>query len=103
MPNPVLADLQTEVAATVGAMQSATVFINGTAARLEAAVLAALANGATAEELAPITAEISAMKSERDNLASAIAANDDVADEPVDDPNDPTDPANPVDPNLRKK
>jgi len=76
MPNPILGELTAEVAATVGVMQSATVFINGSAARLEAAVQAAIANGATAEELAPVVEEISAMKSERDSLATAIDTND---------------------------
>lgn len=75
MANPILNDLATQVTATVGVMQSAETFINGTAARVQAAVDAALLNGATAAELAPVQAEIDAMKTESGNLAAAIAAN----------------------------
>ena len=82
MASPILGELTAEVTATVGVMQSATVFINGTAARLEAAVQKAIANGATAEELAPVVEEISALKSERDSLAAAIDLNDGVEPEP---------------------
>jgi hypothetical protein len=89
----VLTDLSAEVAATVGVMESATTFIDGSAARLEAAVLKALENGATAEQLAPITAEVSALKAQREELAASIA--NQPTDIPVDpnqpnpDPNDP--------------
>lgn len=75
MANPVLADLQAEVEHTVGVVNSAVTFINGVAARIEAAVQAALANGATAAELAPVTDEVTALKAASDSLANAIAAN----------------------------
>jgi hypothetical protein len=61
-PTPVVLDeLKQEVSDTIGVMESARVFINGESARMDAAVAAALANGATAEQLAPITDEVAAM------------------------------------------
>jgi hypothetical protein len=75
MANPVLAELQAEVARDTDVMSSATALINGFAARLDEAVAAALANGATAEELAPITDEVAALKAGADDLAGAVAAN----------------------------
>ena len=56
MPDPqVLTDLATAVAGAKGAMESATTLINGIAAKVQAAVDAALANGATAAQLAPVS------------------------------------------------
>lgn len=45
-------------------------FINATAAKLEDAVNNALANGATAEQLVPVTAEISTMRKQCSEIAS---------------------------------
>jgi hypothetical protein len=73
--NQVLDELKQEVTDTVGVMESAKVFIDGSNARMQTAVDSALANGATAEQLAPVTDEIAAMKAERDALAASIAAN----------------------------
>lgn len=73
MVNPVLADLATSVTNTVGVMQSATTLINGISARLAAAIAAALANGATAEELAPVQAEKDALDAGAAALAQAVA------------------------------
>lgn len=56
-------------------VDSAVLFINGSAARLDAAVQAALANGATAAELQPLVDEINLQKSKAQTLAEAIAAN----------------------------
>lgn len=75
MANPVLDQLKKEVEADVTVMGSATKLINGFAARLQAAVDAALANGATAEELAPVTDEIAALNAGSSELATAISAN----------------------------
>ena len=58
-----------------GIEDSAIAFINGEAARLQAAVDAALANGATAEQIVPITDEVEALKVKSDALAAALAAN----------------------------
>ncbi len=72
------ADLQPlidKVHAAEGIDESATTFILGESARLQAAVDAALANGATAEQLIPITDEVAALKVKSDALAAALAAN----------------------------
>ena len=71
----VLADLQAAVDKNTEVIGSAVVLINGIAARLQAAVDAALANGATAAELAPVTAEVKALNDNADALAAAVQAN----------------------------
>ena len=71
----VLDDLAAQVKKNTDAEAAATVVINGIAARLQAAVDAALANGATAAELAPVTDEITALNASADTLSAAIVAN----------------------------
>jgi len=71
----VLDSLAAEVTQDTDVMSSAATFINGSQARLEAAVKEALANGATAEQLAPVQAEVDALKARREELAAAVAAN----------------------------
>ena len=73
--SPVLANIVTEVTEAKGAMSSATLAITGFAARQQAAIDAALELGATAEELAPIQAEVDALSATTDALAAAIASN----------------------------
>lgn len=73
--HPVIDALVAEVTADTGVMTSATLLINGFAARMDAAVQAALAGGATAEQLKPVTDEVAALKAGRDALAAAVAAN----------------------------
>lgn len=73
--NPVLDALAAEVTNDVTVMGSATILINGFAARTQAAIDAALANGATAEQLAPVQAEVDALKAGSADLATAVAAN----------------------------
>jgi hypothetical protein len=75
MPNPILAALEAEVAEATTVMGSAVTLINGFAKRVQDAVDAAIANGATAEELAPIQAEIDALNTAGEALAAAIVAN----------------------------
>jgi hypothetical protein len=75
MPAQVLADLEAAVTKTKTVEDSAVTLINGIAARIQAAVNAALANGATAEELAPVTAEVANLNSAADALAAAVQAN----------------------------
>jgi len=75
MPAQVLLDLKDQVTKTTEVDESAVVLINGIADRITAAVAAAIANGATAEELAPVTDEVSALKKASDDLAAAVAAN----------------------------
>jgi hypothetical protein len=74
-PSPVLANLEAAVANTVGVEASAIAALNGVAARIQAAVDAALANGATEAELAPVQAEVDAMNASAVALAAAVAAN----------------------------
>ncbi len=76
MPQPpVLDDLASSVTAATTVMGSATTLINGIAARVQAAVDAAIANGATAEQLAPVQAEADALKAASSELATAVQAN----------------------------
>lgn len=56
-------------------VQSAILFVNGTADRIQAAVNEALANGATEAQLQPLVAEIANQKARTDELAAAILAN----------------------------
>lgn len=72
---PVLDDLAAQVTATVGVEASAVAALNGVAARVQAAVDAALLNGATAAQLAPVTDEVNSLKGSADALAAAVAAN----------------------------
>jgi len=75
MSNPTLDNLKAAVTAAQGAMESATVLINGFAARIQAAVDAALAGGASAADLAPVQTEIDAINADATALAAAVAAN----------------------------
>ena len=77
-----LDDLAKQVQANTDAEASAVLFINGEAARIQAAVDKALAGGATAAELAPIQAEIDAMKASADALGAAVVANTPAASAP---------------------
>ncbi len=70
-----LVDLVSEVNETVGVIDSAVALINGFAARLATAVADALANGATPDELAPLTALKDQLAAEKAALAAAVAAN----------------------------
>jgi len=67
--------LTQQVTKTTDVIKAAKQTINGITARVEAAVAAALANGATAEELAPVTDEIALLKTNTDDLAVAVEAN----------------------------
>lgn len=75
MSSPILSALEAEVTEATTVMASATALINGFAARVQTAVDAALANGATADELAPVQAEIDALNAAGEALASAVVAN----------------------------
>ncbi len=75
MSNPVLAELEAAVAQATSVEASATALINGFAARLTAAIEAAIGNGATEAELAPVTAEVDALKAASDALSQAVLAN----------------------------
>jgi len=70
-----LAPLIAQIEATDTVLDSAVAFINGQAARIQAAVDAALAIGATAAQLQPVQDEVTAMKAKADAVAAAIVAN----------------------------
>ena len=74
-PSPILSNLEQEVTKATTVMASATSLINGIAARVQAAVEAAIANGATEAELAPVQAEADALRAAADDLAAAVEAN----------------------------
>jgi hypothetical protein len=74
MPSPILDQLTAQVTETTGVEQSAIVFIGGIQARIDAAVAAALENGATAEQLQPVSDLSTAMETQTQALAAAIAA-----------------------------
>lgn len=75
MANPTLDALAAQVQANVEVEASALLLINGFADRVQAAVALALANGATATELAPVQAEVDALKASATKLSEAVAAN----------------------------
>lgn len=71
----VIDDLTAQVTANTTVVESAITLINGIQGRIDAAVTAAIANGATAEQLAPLADLSTALKSEDDKLAAAVTAN----------------------------
>jgi hypothetical protein len=75
MANPVLDQLNQQVTNTVDVEKAAALALNGVAGRIAAAVHQAMANGATAEELAPVTDEVSNLRQSADALGAAVAAN----------------------------
>ena len=75
MANAALETLKAQIQKTTEVEASAVKLINGIAERVQKAVEAATANGATAEELAPVQAEADSLKASADMLAGAVLAN----------------------------
>jgi len=75
VPNPVLEQLRQQVEQSIQVEASAVTLINGIADRIKAAVDAAIANGATEAELAPVRDEVTALTASSDALSAAVAAN----------------------------
>lgn len=75
MSNSTIEDVRDTVSRATTIVTSAAALIRGFNDRLRAAVEAALANGATAEELAPVQAEIDAFDVAAGELASAVSEN----------------------------
>jgi hypothetical protein len=71
----ILTDLDAAITKATTVQASAALLIRGIPTRLQAAVDAALANGATADELAPVQAEIDALTTAADDLAAAVTEN----------------------------
>jgi hypothetical protein len=70
-----IAELQSDVAALTTTVGSAVALIDGFAAQLAAAQSAALAAGATPEELSVLTALHASISAQTTALAAAVAAN----------------------------
>jgi hypothetical protein len=75
MANATLQEDIEQVRRTKGVIESATLVINGFAARVDAAIAQAMANGATAEELAPLSQVVDETEAAAGTLAAAVAAN----------------------------
>ena len=75
MANPSLADLTAEIQKATTVEASATALISGIADRIAAAVAAAIANGATAAELAPVADLGKTLDAQSDALQAAVTAN----------------------------
>ena len=86
MPNVVLTELTAAIAKNKAVDDSAIALITGIADRIKAAVAKAIENGATAEELAPVTDEVNAMNASSDALAAAVVANTPAAEPPTEPP-----------------
>ena len=71
----ILDELKTAVTNASTITASAQVLISGLIARLQEAVDVSVANGATKEQLEPVIAEVDALNTSCDELASAIVAN----------------------------
>ncbi len=74
MANPTLDNLAAAVTKIEGVADSAIALINGIAARIQAAVDAAIAGGASASDLAPVQAEVDGLNAKADALAAAVTA-----------------------------
>lgn len=73
--NPSIDAFIAQVEATNTVLDSCKAFIDGEAARITAAVTAAIGNGATAAQLQPVTDEITMLKAKSDAVAAALVAN----------------------------
>lgn len=73
MSNPAIQEIVDAANESQDVMASAVTALEGVAGRIEAAVAAALANGATAEELAPVSAEAAELRASAAALGQAIA------------------------------
>lgn len=78
-----LLDLEAAVTKAETVMESATTLISGIPSMIDAAVQAALANGATAEELAPLAQLSADVSAKADALAAAVTANTPAAEPPA--------------------
>jgi hypothetical protein len=75
MPNPILGTLTQEVTEATTVMASATILILGFQSKIDAAVEAAIANGATEAELQPFAALSAELDTQANALAAAVVAN----------------------------
>lgn len=73
--SPIVQKTIDEITKTKGVMASASALINNFKTILAQAVAGAIANGATAEELRPVSEVVDSLDVETDKLAAAVAAN----------------------------
>jgi len=73
--SPLLTNVNDDVTKATTVSRSATVLINGIAAKIEAAVAAAIQNGATEAELQPVSALSDELEVASNELAAAVTAN----------------------------
>lgn len=73
MPNPVIAALQAQAAANISAEQAAVAFIQSVPQKIADAVAAAIGNGATEAELAPLTQLVADLRTSSDAVTAALA------------------------------
>ena len=74
-PQQTIDALVAQVTATIGVEASAVTFINGVPGLISAAVTAALAGGATAAQLAPLSTLAANLQTSAAAITAAIAAN----------------------------
>lgn len=75
MANATIEKLRAQIAKNNEVDASAVLLINGFRERIKTAVDQAVANGATEEELKPLTDELALFESSTNELAAAVAAN----------------------------
>lgn len=75
MSSTIPAAVVDQVARTRGVVQSATLLISTFVTKVQAAVDAAMANGATEAELAPVTTALADLETDTAALATAVASN----------------------------
>lgn len=73
--NPIIDDLTATITNATTVEKSAEEFIKGVATKIQAGIDAGLANGATAEQLAPFTDLNKALNDESAALQAAMTAN----------------------------
>jgi hypothetical protein len=73
MVNPVIGELTAAVDRARTVVEGAVVLLDGLGARIEAAIEAALANGATEAQLEPVRTAVTDIGAETDALAAAVA------------------------------
>jgi len=75
MPNPIVDATIAQITTTDNVIDSAVTLVNGIAKLIADAVAAAVANGATAAELQPLSDLVTTLNTKSAALAAAVAAN----------------------------
>lgn len=75
MASPIIAPLITELTETRGVLQSATLYVQSVPGLVQTAIEAALVNGATEAELAPLIELQAGLDNDGNALVAAIQAN----------------------------